>query len=49
MQTPPENRQPVVTEIHTFSRDLVRDAILFEVGRGGQVFCIHNRVQTIEE
>ena len=49
MQTPPENRQPVVTEIHTFSRDLIRDAILYEVGRGGQVFFIHNRVQTIEE
>ncbi len=49
MQTPPENRQPVVTEIHTFNRDLVRDAILFEAGRGGQVFFIHNRVQTIEE
>jgi transcription-repair coupling factor (superfamily II helicase) len=49
MQTPPENRQPIVTEIHTFSRDLVRDAILYEVNRGGQVFFIHNRVQTIEE
>ena len=49
IQTPPANRQPVVTEIHTFSRDLIRDAILYEVGRGGQVFFIHNRVQTIDE
>ncbi len=49
IQTPPLNRQPVTTEIHTFDRDLIRDAILYEVGRGGQVFFIHNRVQTIDE
>ena len=49
IQTPPANRQPVVTEIHTFDRDLIRDAILYEVNRGGQVFFIHNRVQTIDE
>ncbi len=49
IQTPPQNRQPVVTEIHTFNQDLIRDAILYEVGRGGQVFFIHNRVKTIDE
>lgn len=49
IQTPPANRQPVITEIHTFDRDLIRDAILYEVNRGGQVFFIHNRVQTIDE
>ncbi len=49
IQTPPPNRQPILTEIHTFNRDLIRDAILYEVNRGGQVFFIHNRVQTIEE
>ena len=49
IQTPPANRQPVVTEIHTFDRDLIRDAVLYEVQRGGQVFFIHNRVQTIDE
>ena len=38
-----------ITEIHTFDRDLIRDAILYEVHRGGQVFFIHNRVQTIDE
>ncbi len=48
IQTPPANRQPVVTEIHSFSRDLIRDAVLHEVGRGGQVFFIHNRVQSID-
>ena len=49
IQTPPANRQPVITEIHTFDRDLIRDAILYEVNRGGQVFFVHNRVQTIDE
>ena len=49
IQTPPANRQPVITEIHTFSQDLIRDAVLYEVNRGGQVFFIHNRVQTIDE
>ncbi|GAB5521014.1 MAG: transcription-repair coupling factor [Rhodothermales bacterium] len=47
--TAPPNRQPIVTEIHSFNRDLIRDAILYETTRGGQVFFIHNRVQTIEE
>ncbi|HLT48124.1 MAG TPA: transcription-repair coupling factor [Rubricoccaceae bacterium] len=49
INTPPANRQPIITEIHTFSKDLIRDAILYEVHRGGQVFFIHNRVQSIEE
>ncbi len=49
INTPPPNRQPVQTEIHTFDKDLIRDAILYEVSRGGQVFFVHNRVQTIEE
>ncbi|NNF58060.1 MAG: transcription-repair coupling factor [Rhodothermaceae bacterium] len=48
MNTPPANRQPVVTEIHTFGTDLIRDAILYEVNRGGQVFFLHNRVQSID-
>ncbi|MEM8483911.1 MAG: transcription-repair coupling factor [Bacteroidota bacterium] len=49
MTTPPPNRQPIVTEIHTFDKDLIRDAILHETNRGGQVFFVHNRVQNIEE
>ncbi|MEM6327479.1 MAG: transcription-repair coupling factor [Bacteroidota bacterium] len=49
IQTPPPNRQPVVTEIHAYSKDLIRDAILYEVGRGGQVFFVHNRVRDIEQ
>lgn len=47
--TPPPNRQPILTEIHTFDKDLIRDAIVHELSRGGQVFFIHNRVQSIQE
>jgi len=47
--TPPPNRQPVYTEIHSFDAFLIRDAILKECSRGGQVFFIHNRVQNIQE
>jgi transcription-repair coupling factor (superfamily II helicase) len=46
--TPPPNRQPVTTEIHTFSEEFIRDAISYEVQRGGQVFFVHNRVNDIE-
>ena len=48
IRTPPPNRQPIVTEIHSFDQKLIRDAILFETSRGGQVFFIHNRVQSIQ-
>ena len=46
--TPPPNRQPVTTEVHSFSEEFIRDAISFEVQRGGQVFFVHNRVNDIE-
>jgi transcription-repair coupling factor (superfamily II helicase) len=49
INTPPPNRQPVYTEIHSFNEELIRDAILQETSRGGQVFFIHNRVKNIEE
>ncbi|MDZ7660606.1 transcription-repair coupling factor [Fodinibius sp.] len=48
INTPPPNRQPVETEIHSFDKELIQDAISQEVSRGGQVFFIHNRVKTIE-
>ena len=48
INTPPPNRQPVDTEIHSFDKDLIRDAISQEVSRGGQIFFIHNRVKNIE-
>ena len=47
--TPPPNRYPVETRLSTFSEELVRDAISYEIARGGQVFFIHNRVQNIYE
>jgi transcription-repair coupling factor (superfamily II helicase) len=47
--TPPPNRQPVTTELHTFNEELLRDAISFELQRGGQVFFVHNRVGDIEQ
>ncbi|MFH5833614.1 transcription-repair coupling factor [Halalkalibaculum sp. DA384] len=49
INTPPPNRQPVRTEIHSFDKDLISDAIRQEMARGGQVFFIHNRVKNIEE
>lgn len=47
--TPPPNRQPVTTELHTFNETIIRDAVSFELRRGGQVFFVHNRVNDIEE
>ncbi|MEN8156899.1 MAG: transcription-repair coupling factor [Bacteroidota bacterium] len=49
INTPPPNRHPIITELHTFSEDIIREAIEYEVSRGGQVFLIHNRVQNIME
>ncbi len=49
INTPPPNRYPIQTEVHTFSEDIIRDAINYEIERGGQVFFIHNRVQNIIE
>ena len=47
--TPPPNRHPIQTELNTFDRDVIREAIEYEVSRGGQVFFIHNRVQSLRE
>ncbi|MBO7124719.1 MAG: DEAD/DEAH box helicase, partial [Bacteroidales bacterium] len=47
INTPPPNRHPIITEIHTFNDDTIREAIQFEVERGGQVFVINNRVSNI--
>jgi transcription-repair coupling factor (superfamily II helicase) len=46
--TPPPNRQPVTTELHTFNEEVIRDAISYELRRGGQVFFVHNRVSDLE-
>jgi transcription-repair coupling factor (superfamily II helicase) len=47
--TPPPNRQPVTTELHTLNETLIRDAVSFELKRGGQVFFVHNRISDIEQ
>ena len=47
--TPPPNRQPIDTQVHVFDEDIMRDAIQFELNRGGQVFVIHNKIQNIKE
>ncbi len=49
INTPPPNRYPVQTEVSTFSDDVFRNAINYEVARGGQVFVIHNRVHSIQD
>ncbi len=49
INTPPPNRQPISTELHTFSDEILREAINHEFYRGGQVFFIHNRVKDIED
>ena len=48
LNTPPEERLPIVTHVGPYSPKLVRQAILRELERGGQIFFVHNRVQTIE-
>jgi transcription-repair coupling factor (superfamily II helicase) len=48
IETPPQNRHPIITEICTWDRELIYKAITYEISRGGQVFFVHNRVQTID-
>ncbi len=47
--TPPANRYPIQTEVHEFDKELMRDAVVYELQRGGQVFVVHNQVQNIQE
>ncbi len=47
ISTPPPNRQPIVTESHAFSEEIVRDAVEAELARGGQVYFVHNRVEDL--
>ncbi|MCQ2252784.1 MAG: transcription-repair coupling factor [Bacteroidales bacterium] len=49
INTPPANRYPVVTEVHTFNIDVVREAIDYELSRHGQVFIIQNKIKRIYE
>ncbi|MCB0641658.1 MAG: transcription-repair coupling factor, partial [Phaeodactylibacter sp.] len=47
IRTPPPNRQPIHTEVRIFNEELVKEAIYYEINRGGQVFFVHNRVKTL--
>ncbi len=47
IQTPPPNRYPIQTEIHTFSAEIITDAINFEMSRNGQVFFVNNRINDL--
>ena len=49
IKTPPPNRHPIDTNIIRFSEEIIRDAISYEISRGGQVFFIHNRIENIKE
>ncbi|MDX1940618.1 MAG: transcription-repair coupling factor, partial [Saprospiraceae bacterium] len=49
LRTAPPNRQPIQTEVRIFSEEVIREAIMYEVNRGGQVFFVHNRVKTLPD
>ena len=47
--TPPPNRYPIESEVVRFNESLIRDAVQYELQRGGQIYFIHNRVENIQE
>lgn len=47
ISTPPPNRQPILTEVHTFDEGIIKEAVSFELNRGGQVFFINNRIEQL--
>ena len=49
IQTPPPNRYPIQTEVHTFNEEIIREAVNFELSRNGQLFIINNRIQNLHE
>jgi len=49
INTPPPNRYPVHTSLHEFNEDIIREAIMFEMERNGQIFFVNNRIHTIYE
>ena len=49
INTPPPNRFPVQTELFTFNEEIIRDAVSYEVSRGGQVFFVNNKIGNIKE
>ena len=49
INTPPPNRHPIITEVHTFNKEIIQNAINYELERNGQVFFVHNRVNDIKQ
>ncbi|MFI3281920.1 MAG: transcription-repair coupling factor [Rikenellaceae bacterium] len=49
ISTPPPNRQPILTESHVFSEEIIQEAIDTELSRGGQVYIVHNRVEDLQK
>jgi transcription-repair coupling factor (superfamily II helicase) len=49
INTPPPNRHPIETHVIRFNEEIIRDAIQYEISRGGQIFFIHNRIENIKE
>jgi transcription-repair coupling factor (superfamily II helicase) len=49
INTPPPNRFPVHTELAAFNEEKIRDVIMYELSRNGQVFFVHNRIQNLQE
>jgi transcription-repair coupling factor (superfamily II helicase) len=49
INTPPANRFPIETQVIRFNEEIIRDAIIYEIQRKGQVFFIHNRIENIQE
>lgn len=49
INTPPPNRYPIESHVIRFNEDIIRDAVSYEIQRGGQVFFIHNRIENIKE
>ena len=49
INTPPPNRYPIDTQVIRFSEETIRDAVSYEIQRGGQIFFIHNRIENIKE
>jgi transcription-repair coupling factor (superfamily II helicase) len=49
ISTPPPNRVPIESNVIRFNEEIIRDAIRYEIQRGGQVFFIHNRIENIKE
>lgn len=49
INTPPPNRHPIITELHGFNEEIIKEGINYEVSRNGQVFFIHNRIDNIRK